>query len=159
MTAEEILHPRVEKVAQENLSRVREYGHERHQRPPCPANRYVSKVTPVDLCFLARQAAQSQIGLGFTARSMPRDQVAEVIRAAGVAAFTHHRINACRRQRWKALQCLLDERQIGVDLGTPRRSVGARQTGLRQHAAHHVVMDVQLSGDCAHTPFLRVVVT
>ena len=47
---------------------------------------------PVDLPLLAGQAAQTQIGLRRRARPMTGDEVAEVIAAAAVAAFAHHRV-------------------------------------------------------------------
>ena len=87
MAAQEALHPRVQEEAQEDLPRVAQHHDERHQRTPCPANLQMTEVPPVHLRLLARQAAQPQIGLGRTARPVQRNQVAEVIGAAAIAAL------------------------------------------------------------------------
>ncbi len=90
---------------------------------------------------------------------MAGDEVAEVIGAAGVAAFEHHSIQTARRQRRERLKRLADEGQIRVDQRPARRRAGQRQTGLRQHAADHAVVHMQLTGDGAHRPLLDVVIT
>ena len=59
VSAQEVLHASVEEEAQKDLARVAQNHDERHQRAPCPANFEMSEVTPVDLCLLAGQAAQT----------------------------------------------------------------------------------------------------
>ena len=81
-----------------------------------------------------------------------------MIGAAAVAALAHHRIQPAGGQRGKRLERLADERQVGVDLRRARRRAEPGQAGLRQHAPHHAMVHVQLAGDGAHRPFLRVVV-
>src|SRR4051794_21111745 len=89
---------------------------------------------------------------------MQRDQVAEVIGAPGIAALAHHREQAAGGQRRELLQRLADQRQIGVDLRWPRCGADPGQPGLRQHPAHHAVVDLELAGDGADGPLLGVVV-
>jgi len=118
----------------------------------------MAEVTPVHLCLFARQGAQTQIGFGLRTRPMAGDEVAEVIGAAGIAAFAHHSIQAARRQRRECLKRLADEGQVRVDQRSARRRADQWQTSLRQHAADHAVMHVQLTGDRAHRPLLDVVI-
>ena len=61
------------------------------------------------------------------------------------------------RQRGELAQRLQDEGHVRVDDDGPRRGAGRRQPGLREHAAHGVVMHAQLPGDGAHAPLLDVV--
>jgi hypothetical protein len=124
-----------------------------------PADLEVAKVGPVHLRLFARQAAQTQIGFGFRSRPMAGDEVAEVIGAAAIAALAHHRIEAAGRQCRECPQRQMDEWQIGVDLRRPWRRPDPGKTGLRQHAPHHAVVHMQLTGDGAHRPFLSVVVS
>ena len=115
-------------------------------------------MSPVHLRLFAGQATQPQIRLGLRTRPMAGDQVAEVIGAAAIAALAHHPIQPTGGQRRERLQRLADERQIRVDLRRPRRRADPGQPGLRQHARHHAVMHVQLTGDGADAPLLDVVV-
>ena len=157
MAAQEVLHPGVQKEAQKNLPRMTEHHDEGHQRPPRAADLEMAKVAPVDLPLFAREAEQTQIGFGLRTRPITGDEVAEVIGAARIAAFARHPIQTAGRQRRECLQRLTDEWQIGVD----RRFAwgpNPRQTGLRQHAPHHVVMHVQLTGDRADGPLLGVII-
>ena len=114
-------------------------------------------MSPVHLRLFARQAAQTQIGLGFRTRAMAGDKVAEMIGAAAIAALVCHREQTASGQRREVLQRLADERQIRIDLRRSGRRTEPRQTGLRKHTPHHAVMHVQLTGDCTHCPFLSVV--
>ena len=113
---------------------------------------------PVHLRLFARQAAQMQIGFGFRSRPMAGDQVAEMVGAAAIATLARHRKEAAGRQRRERLQRLADEGQIGVNLRRPWRRPDPGKAGLRQHAPHHAVVHMQLTGDGAHRPFLSVVV-
>jgi len=81
-----------------------------------------------------------------------------MVGAAAIAALAHHRVKPTGRQRRERLQRLADEGQIDVDLGRARRRSGLGQTGLRQHASHGAVVNMQLPGDRAHPPFFSVVV-
>ena len=65
--------------------------------------------------FLRGQAAQPQMRLGRAARPVQRNQVAEVIGAAAIAALIRHREQAAGGQGWELLQRLADQRQVGVD--------------------------------------------
>ncbi len=49
---------------------------------------------PVDLHLLTGQGAQVQVGLRFGARPVAGDQIPEVIPASGVAAASHHVVQA-----------------------------------------------------------------
>jgi hypothetical protein len=118
----------------------------------------MAEVGPVHLRLFAREAAQTQIGLGFRSRPMASDDMAEVIGTAVIATLAHHRIEAAGRQRRECFQRLADEWQIGVDLRRTRWRPELGQTGLRQHAPHHAVVHVQLTGDGANRPFLSVIV-
>ena len=114
--AQEVLHPGIKEEAQENLPRMAQHHHERHQRTPRTANLQVAEMGPVDLCLFARQAAQPQIRFGRTTRPVAGNEVAKVIRAAAVAALAHHRIQPAGGQGWELLQRLPDERQIRIRL-------------------------------------------
>ncbi len=158
MAAQEVLHPGVEEEAQKDLARVAEHHDERHQRTAGAADLQMAEMAPVDLRLFAGQAAQPQIRLRRAAWAMLGDEVAEVIRTAAIAALVRHREQAAGGQRREFLQRLADQRQIGVDRRRPRRRADPGQAGLRQHAAHHAVVDVQLPGDGADRPLLGVVV-
>ena len=49
---------------------------------------------PVDLHLLTGQGAQVQVGFRFGARPVAGDQIPEVIPASGVAAASHHVVQA-----------------------------------------------------------------
>ena len=117
----------------------------------------MAEMSPIHLSLLAGQAAQTQIGFDLRTRPMAGDEMAEVIRAAAIASLAHHHIQAACGQRREGLQRLADERQIGVDLRLARRRTRPRQTGLRQHTTDHAIMHVQLLGDGADQPLLRVI--
>ena len=121
VAAQEARHPGVQEEAQEDLARMAQHHDERHQRAACPADREMAEMSPVHLRLLAGQAAQPQIRLGLGRGRWQRDQVAEVIGAAAIAALAHHPIQPTGGQRREGLQRLADERQIGVDLRRPRR--------------------------------------
>src|SRR6476620_2851488 len=157
VATQEVLHPCVEEEAQEDLARVAEHHDERHQWTPRAADLEMAKMSPIDLPLLAGQAAQAQIGFGFWTRPTAGDEMAEVIGTPPVASLAHHHIQAACRQRREGLQRLADERQIGVDPRLAWWRTRPRQTGLRQHAADDAVMHVQLLGDGADQPLLRVV--
>src|SRR5664279_5576618 len=61
VSAQEILHPGIEAEAQEDLPRVAQHHHERHQRTPRPPNLQVTEMSPVGLGLFTGQAAQPQI--------------------------------------------------------------------------------------------------
>ena len=116
----------------------------------------MTEVTPVDLALFAGQAAQTQIGFGLAARSVTGDQMAKVIGTALIAAFAHHPIQPAGSQRRERLQRLTDERQIRIDQRLARWAASFWQSGLRQHAPHHTIMDVQLPRDRANGPFFEI---
>jgi hypothetical protein len=81
-----------------------------------------------------------------------------VIGAPAIAALAHHREQAAGGQHRELLQRLADQRQIRVNLRRPRRGADPGQPSLRQHTAHHAVVNMQLAGNGADGPFLGVVV-
>jgi len=54
VAAQEVLHAGIEAVAQEDLPRVAQHHHERHQRTPRPADLQMAEMAPVHLRLLAR---------------------------------------------------------------------------------------------------------
>jgi hypothetical protein len=104
---------------------------ERHQRELCPADLEMAEMSPVQLCPLARQATQPQIGRGLRSWPMAGDQVAEVNEAAAIAALAHHHIQPTGGQCRERLQRLPDERQNRVDLRRPDWRANSRQHSLR----------------------------
>src|SRR5215212_3856611 len=64
VAAQEVLHAGIEAEVQEELPRIAQHHHERHQRPPRAADLDAAKMAPVDQGLFAWQAAQTQIGLG-----------------------------------------------------------------------------------------------
>ena len=158
MAAQKVLHPGVEVEPEKNLPRVAEHHDERHQRTAAATDLQVAKMAPVHLRLFAGQAAQAQIRLRRTAWAMLGDKMAEVIRTAAIAALVRHREQAAGGQCREFLQRLADQRQIGVDRRRPLRRADPGQTGLRQHAPHHAVVDMQLPGDGADRPLLGVIV-
>ena len=103
MTAQKVLHTRIEEEAQEDLARVAQHHDESHQRAPCTADGEVPEMPPIDLGLFARQGAQAQIGFRLGARPVTRDQVTEMAEAAAIAALAHHRIEAAGGEGWKGL--------------------------------------------------------
>ena len=158
VAAQEVLHARVQEEAQEDAPRPRQHHHEGHQRAARTADGEVAEVPPIDLALLTRQRAQTQVRLGARARSMARDQVAEVIGTARVAAFPDHAIQAGGGQPRKLGEGLADEGQIGVDRRRTLHRPEPGQPGLGQHARNGVPMQGQLGGDGADAPALGVVV-
>ena len=158
MAAQKALDPRVEEEAQEDLARIAQHHDEGHQCPARTTDGEMAEVPPVHLALLAYKAAQAQIGLGGPARTMPGDDMPEVIGTAPVAAFTHHGVEAAGGERGKLLQSLEDERQVGLDLRAASRRIGSGQTGLGQHPRHRAMVHVQLTGDGADAPFLDVII-
>ena len=158
MAAQKVLHPGVEVKPEKNLARVAEHHDERHQRTAGTTDLQMAKMAPVHLRLFAGQAAQAQIRLRRTAWAMLGDKVAEVIRTAAIAALVRHREQAAGGQGREFLQRLADQRQIGVDRRRPLCRADPGQAGLRQHAPHHAVVDMQLPGDGANRPLLGVIV-
>jgi hypothetical protein len=108
--------------------------------------------------LLAYKTAQAQIGLGGPARTMPGDDMPEVIGTAAVAAFANHGVEAAGGEGRKLLQGLEDERQVGFDLRAASWRIGSGQTGLGQHPRHRAMVHVQLTRDGADAPFLDVII-
>ncbi len=158
VAAQEVLHPGVREEAQEDLARMAQHHDERHQWAACAADLKMAEMSPVDLRLFAGETTQSQIRLSLRTRPMAGDHVAEVIRAAAIAALAHHHIQPTGGQRRKRIQRLADERQIRVDLRRPGWRADPGQPRLSQHARHHAMMHVQLTGDGADAPLLGVVV-
>ena len=86
------------------MPRVGQHHHEGHQRPARATDDELAEVRPVDLSLFARQGAQAQIRLGRRPRPVARDDGAEVIGGARIAALAHHAIQAARAQRRIALE-------------------------------------------------------
>ena len=114
-------------------------------------------MTPIDLHLFARQGAQTQVGFALGTRSVAGNQVPEVIRTSGIAPGLDHVVQARGAQARKLRQGLENERQVGID----RRGTADRpqcgQARLREYAGDTVAMYVQLAGDGADAPALRVV--
>jgi len=121
VAAQKVLHPRVEEEAQEDLPRVAQHHHERHQRAPGATDLPMAEMRPVHLRLFCGQAAQAKIRLRRAPRPVLGNEVAEVIRAAAIAALVRHGEQAAGRQRRKSLQRRADQRQVGVDPRRPRR--------------------------------------
>ena len=157
MAQQEAVHAGVQAEAQEDAARVAQHHHEGHQGPLGATDDEVAEVTPVDLCLLARQRAQAQVGLSRRARAVAGHEVAEVVGAARVATLAHHGVQAAGGERGELGQRLEHERQVGVDLAGAQRRLRAHHAGLSKHALHGVAVQVQLAGDGAHTPALGLV--
>lgn len=89
---------------------------------------------------------------------MAGDDMAEVIRPAGIAAFAHHRIEPAGGQRRKALQSGANERQKRIGRGASGVLQNPRQAGLQQHPRDGGVMHPQMLGDGADRPLLDMVI-
>ena len=88
---------------------------------------------------------------------MAGDDGAEVIGAARITAFAHHRVQPAGRQRRELFQRLADERQQGSIF--KRRCGGpCWQTSLGKHPGDGFGMDAQLPGDRSDAPFFNVVI-
>lgn len=77
---------------------------------------------------------------------MAGNQVAEVIRLAGVAPFLDHHIEAGGTQAGKLFERLQNEGQIGVDRRRAMDQLDGRQAGLGQNAGNTIAMQVELRG-------------
>jgi hypothetical protein len=92
---------------------------------------------------------------------MHGNDVAEMIGTSAVAAFAHHRVDAAGGQRWKALQCLADERHVRVGFGGSRSALRRRHARATEHPLHRSDNAAALSkltlptraGVCAHVDF------
>ena len=153
---EEATHRSVQVEAQEQLSRVGEHHHERHQRSLGPSHPQPPEVRPVHLPLLPRKGAQAQIRLSGGPRPVARNDRAEVLGTARIAALAHHPMEATRPQRRVARQDLEHERQVRIDHRGTHDLRHDRHARLREHAAHRGVMQLQLAGERAHGPVLGV---
>lgn len=142
MTAQEVLHVRAEAEAHEEAARPGQHGDKAHQRAARTADLKVPEVRPVNLHLFARQGAQAQVGLGRGTRPVPRDEVAEVIGAARIAARLDHAVQAAGRQARKLRERLQDEGQIGVDRRGAAGRPEARQARLGEYARDGVAVKV-----------------
>ena len=158
MTAQEVLHARIEKEAQKNLARVAQDHDESHQRTARAADGEMAEMPPINLGLLARQGAQAQVSLRRGARPMACNEVAEVIGTSAVTTLAHHRIEPAGGEGWKRLQGLADERQIGIDPRRTRLLPGAGQSGLGENPRHRAMVHMQLPGDGSGPPLLDMVI-
>ena len=155
--AQEVLHAGIEKEAQEDAPTPGQHHDEAHQRSPGAADLDVIEVGPVDLALCAGQGDQAQVGFRRRAGSVVTDEVTKVVGAAAIAAFLGHDVEPAGGKGGKFLQGLPDEGQVEVN-GRGTHFAKARQPRLAQDAFDAAVMDVQLPGNGADTPFLDVVV-
>ena len=152
MAAQEAVHPGIEEEPQEDTPRVAQHHHEGHQRSACSADLQVTEMSPVNLGGLTRKGAQPQEGLGRWARAHAGNDMAEVLRAAAVAAFVDHREQPCGGERGELDQGREDEVAVRIDATGPQRRSRRGLAGLREHAPHGIAMHMQLAGDGAHAP-------
>src|SRR5712692_8617554 len=103
-------------------------------------DREMAEVSPVDLRLLAGERAQPQIGLGLAARSQTRDEMAEVVGAATIAALMRHDVEPAGGERRESLQDLSDEGQIGIDPRGTHRPAQGRPAGLHQYSGDGAVV-------------------
>ena len=115
MTAQEVGHLGIEIKAQEDPTRVAEYQNKGHQLVLSTTNGDVTEVTPVDLGLFARQRLQALKGLWLWSGAIAGHLVAKMIRTTTIASLPHHRIETTGGERGVLLQCLHDEREIGVN--------------------------------------------
>ena len=154
MSADERRAVSVEEEAQEDPARVAQHHDEGHQGAACAADLQMAEVPPVDLCLLARQRAQAQVGLGRRARAHAGDEVAQMRGAADVAALKQHLQQPRRGQRWELGERLQHERAVGVDAaGAQRRQMNGRVVA-GDHAPHDIAMHTQLPRDRSRAPLL-----
>src|ERR1700730_6337541 len=88
VAAQEVLDRCIEEETQKDLPRVAEHHDEGHQWPRCTADRVLAEVSPIDLALLAGQGGQAQISFGLGTGSVAGNDVAKMIGAAGIAAFS-----------------------------------------------------------------------
>ena len=98
MAAQEVLHVCAQEEAQEDASGPRQDHHKGHQWPLCLSDLDVTKVTPIALTLFTGQGAQAQVSLGWGARAMPGDDVAEVVGATAIASLHDHGVQAAGSQ-------------------------------------------------------------
>ena len=135
MTAQKVLHPSVEKELKKDLARPGQDQHEGHERPTGATDLHMAEVPPIDLAHFSGHRREAQIGLGRRPRSVHRNDMAEMVRAAAIAALAHHRVDATRGERRKTLQCLADERQVRVGFGGSQRSLRRWYAGAATRVA------------------------
>ena len=88
---------------------------------------------------------------------MAGDDVAEVVRATGIAALAHHGVEAAGGERWELLERGKNERQIGID-ARGSEVAKARQAGPRQYSGDGSIVHVKLPSDGVREPALHVIV-
>ena len=96
--------------------------------------------------------AQPQIRFAGRSRPQSRDDGAEMIGGAGIAALAHHRVQPRGAQRRVLGEGLDDEREVRLDHRGTQRLVRRRHPGLGEHATHGAVMHAQLRRDGADRP-------
>ena len=116
-----------------------------------------AEVGPVDLGLLAGEGSKSKAGFGGWFRTQTRDDGAEVVGGAGVAAGAHHFVEARGGETGILLQGLDEEGDEGVDDGAAYRLLSGGDPGLGQDASHGGVMDLELGGQGTDAPVLGVI--
>ena len=156
MAAHEVAHRGPEVEAQKQMARVGQHHHEGHQRTHATPHAELAEMGPVHLALLARERAQAQIRLGCGPRAQPGHQGTEVIGAARVAAFAHHRVEPRGAKRGVLGQGLHHECPVGLDHRGAHDLLHHRHAGLGEHPAHRGVMHTQLGGNGSDRPVLGV---
>ena len=155
VAAEKRRHRRAREEAQEDLPREAQHHHEGDERPRRRAHGELAEVRPIDLGLLAGQRAQPQERLRRRPRPMARDDGAEVVGAARVAARLDHHVQAAGAEARVLGERLDDEGNEGIGDRSARLHRGDR-AGLREHAPHGAVVMAELGADGANGPLLGV---
>ncbi len=159
MAAKKARHRGAEKEAQEELPREAQHHDEAHERAGRGADRDLAEVGPIDLGLLAGQGAETQEGLCRGTRAVARDDRAEVIGTALVAARLDHPVESTRAEARILRERLDDERGVGIRHRGARLCRGGDGTRLEQDATDRAVVVAELRGDGANRPLLGVMKT
>ena len=114
---------------------------------------------PVNLCLLAGQCSQAQIGLGRLARPDAGDDGAKVIAGSRITALFDHGVNPAGGQGRKLFERSHDERHERVRHRVPTGAGRIERPGLGEDPLNGRVMNAELPGDSADTPLLGVMQT
>jgi hypothetical protein len=94
MAAQEVLHVRAHEETQKDASGPGQDHYKGHEWTLGLTDLDVAKVSPIALALFTGQGAQAQVGLGWGARAVPGDEVAEVVGSTAIATLHDHGVQA-----------------------------------------------------------------
>ncbi len=114
----------------------------------------MTEVCPIDLGLLAGKHLQLQKGFALL-RTHARHGTAQLHDAPAIATVVNHLEDACGAQSRMLIECLVNERHVGIDDGRTKW-LGTVKTLAFNSLANGIGMNVQFTGNGADLPMFDV---